>query len=88
MSLNKADRLKAIELAEKYGLDAHEVEAMVKAPYEFIQEKTKELNFTDDMSKAEFDKIKTNFNIPAIGKLYASHYLYSKIQKNKKKKLG
>lgn len=86
MSLNKADKLKAIELAEKHGLDLIEVEQMIQAPYEFIRAKTKELKFEDNLSKEEFDKLKTNFNLPAIGKLYASHYLYSKINENKKKK--
>jgi len=84
--LNKADKLKALELAQKYGLDVADVEIMVKEPYEFIREKTKELTFEDDLTKEKFNKMKTNFNLPAIGKLYASHYLYNKIQENKKKK--
>jgi len=84
--LNKADKLKALELAHKYNLDLADVELMIKEPYEFIREKTKELTFEDDLTKEEFNKMKTNFNIPSIGKLYASHYLYNKIQENKKKK--
>jgi hypothetical protein len=84
--LNKADKLKALELSQKYSLDLADVELMVKEPYEFIREKTKELTFEDNLTKEEFKKMKTNFNLPAIGKLYASHYLYGKIQENKNKK--
>lgn len=86
MALNKPDKIKAIELAQKYGLDVEDVELMVQSPYEFIRSKTKELEFNDELTKKEFDKMKTNFNLPAIGKLYASHPLFKKIVENKKKK--
>jgi len=85
MRLNRADTLKAKELAEKYGLDFDVVVKIIKSPYEFIQKKTKELHFKDGMTREEFDKMKKNFNIPGIGKLYASHFLYNQIQKKKKK---
>lgn len=86
MISNKADKLKIIELANKYNLEEREVELMIRAPYEFIRSKTKELDFSEEINKEDFDKMKTNFNIPAIGKLYASHYLHKRIMKNKSKK--
>lgn len=84
--MNKADKLKLAELALKYGVSAEEAEQIAQSPYEFIREKSKEINFEDNLSKEELDEMKTNFNLPAIGKLYASNFLYQKIQQNKLKK--
>tara|TARA_R110000744_G_scaffold317439_1_gene424054 strand:+ start:406 stop:675 length:270 start_codon:yes stop_codon:yes gene_type:complete len=88
MKFNRADEIKIKEMANKYGLDNEVVGKMISAPYDFIQNKTKELNFVDDLTREEFDKIKKNFNIPGLGKIYASYFLYNEIQKKKKKKLG
>jgi hypothetical protein len=85
MRLSRADNIKAKELAEKYNLDIEIIKKIISSPYEFIQKKTRQLNFKDGLTREEFDKIKTNFNIPGIGKLYASFYLYNEIQKKKKK---
>ena len=49
-------------------------------------EESKKIEFTDGLSREEFDSMKKNFNIPSIGKLYASHFMYDQIQKKKNKK--
>tara|TARA_R110000822_G_scaffold51650_2_gene134216 strand:- start:1406 stop:1675 length:270 start_codon:yes stop_codon:yes gene_type:complete len=88
MKFNRADEIKIKEMANKYSLDAEVVRKMISAPYDFMQKKTKELDFVDDLTREEFDKMKKNFNIPGLGKIYASYFLYNEIQKKKKKKLG
>jgi hypothetical protein len=88
MKFSRADEIKVKELAEEYGIDVNIIKQMVSAPYDFIQSKTRELNFKDNLTREEFDSVKKNFNIPGIGKLYASYFLYEQIQKKKKKKLG
>lgn len=85
MKLNRADAIKAKELAEKYDMDLDLMKKIIAAPYEFVQKKTRELDFKDGITKEEFDKMKTDFNIPALGKIFASNYLYNEIQKKKKK---
>jgi hypothetical protein len=85
MKLHRADAIKIKELAEKYGLTIEEVESMVSSPYSFIREKSKEIEFKDGMTREEFDSMKKNFNIPSIGKLHASHFMYNQIQKKKNK---
>jgi hypothetical protein len=85
MRESKADRLKIKELAEKYKITPAEVRLIVRSQFEFVRVKTKELNFIDNLSKDMFNSMKTNFTFPALGKLYASHFLYNKIQENKKK---
>tara|TARA_R110002096_G_scaffold3315_1_gene16459 strand:- start:1262 stop:1531 length:270 start_codon:yes stop_codon:yes gene_type:complete len=88
MKFNRADEIKIKEMANKYSLDAEVVRKIISAPYDFMQKKTKELDFVDDLTREEFDKMKKNFNIPGLGKIYASYFLYNEIQKKKKKKLG
>lgn len=85
MKFNRADKEKIKELSSKYGLPISVVEDVVSSPYEFIRNQSKKIEFKDDMTREEFDSMKTNFNIPSIGKLYASHFLYDNIQKNKDK---
>ena len=85
MKLNRADAIKAKELAEKYDMDLDLMKKIIASPYEFVQKKTRELDFKDGITKEEFDKMKTDFNIPALGKIFASNYLYNELQKKKKK---
>ena len=83
MRLNRADAIKAKEIADKYEISVEDMKNIVSSTYSFIDKKTKELNLPDDLTEDEFDKIKTNFNIPALGKLHASYYIYSQIQAKK-----
>ena len=83
MKFSRADHEKIKELSSKHNLPIEMIEGIVIAPYEFIQEESK-----DGMTRSEFDELKTNFNIPSLGKLYASHFMYKEIQNKKKKKLG
>jgi len=82
---NIVDGEKTKELAKKYDMDLGLMKKLLAAPYEFIQKKTRELDFKDGLTKEEFDKIKKDFNIPALGKVFASNYLYNEIQKKKNK---
>jgi len=84
MRFNRADKEKIKELAAKHNLTTEEVEKIVVSPYEFIQEQSKKIQFEDNLTKEEFSKLKTNFNIPSLGKLYASNFMYQQIQNKKK----
>ena len=53
--MNKADKLKAAELALKHGISAEEAELIIQSPYEFIRETTKELDFADNLTNDELD---------------------------------
>lgn len=86
MTLNRAEKIKIQEIAEKHGLTVEEVESIIESQYEFIREKIKEIKLDEDLTKDQFLMEKTNFNIPSIAKLYASYYIYSEINKKKKKK--
>ena len=87
MIKNKKDKAKIAELAKEYNLSEVEVEAIVLSPFAFIREKTKNLDLAKDLTQREFESLKTNFNIPCIGKLHASYFLYRRINKlNEKNK--
>ena len=45
------------------------VENVYKAYWTFIREYISNLNLKMDIDKEEFDKLRTNFNIPNLGKL-------------------
>ena len=84
MRLNRADEIKMKEIAEQKGLTFEQVKAMVASQYEFIAKRTRELDFGEGLTKEEFEAMKTNFNIPSLCKMYASHYIYKEINKKKK----
>tara|TARA_B100000768_G_C11208700_1_gene345010 strand:- start:67 stop:330 length:264 start_codon:yes stop_codon:yes gene_type:complete len=86
MKLNRAEEVKIKEIAEKYDLSVKEVESIISSPYSFIHQTTKSMVLKDNMTREEFDETKTNFNLPSIGKLYASYFMYNEIQKKKNKK--
>lgn len=50
---------------------------VVKEAYEsywtFIRNNIKALPLKEDLSKEEFDKLRTNFNVPSIGKLSCTY---------------
>jgi len=83
---SKADTLKIKELAVKYGLSVMEVRAIINSQFDFVRFKSKSLVIEDNLTRDEFAALKTNFTFPSLGKLYASYFLYERIQENKKKK--
>ena len=81
MKGSKAEELKMKEIAKSTGLSLDTVKAILDSPYEFIRETTGKMEINRDLSVEEFNELKTNFNIPCIGKLYASSYMYRRINK-------
>lgn len=62
------------KLAKKYNLTPEQVIEIKNSPFEFIRKTTKDLNFENINSEEEFNNLKTNFNIPRLGKLYANFF--------------
>ncbi len=89
MIKSNKDKIKIAELAKEYNLSEAEIEAIILSPFAFIRDKTKNLDLAKDLNQREFEALKTNFNIPCIGKLHASYFLYKRINKlNEKNKKG
>ena len=60
------------DVAEKHGLEKSQVEDIYRGMFKFIREKVSEINFDEVQSEEDLRRIKVNFNIPRIFKLYTN----------------
>lgn len=65
MIYSEAIKQVSIEL----GLPPKVVKEAYESLWTFIRNNIKALPLKEDLSKEEFDKLRTNFNIPSIGKM-------------------
>lgn len=65
MIYSEAIKQVSIEL----GLPPQVVKEAYESYWTFIRNNIKALPLKEDLSKEEFDKLRTNFNIPSIGKM-------------------
>ena len=86
MKLSSDDKIKIEKISQEMSIPKEVVIKAIESQYEFIRKKTKELHFDPNLTREEFDEMKTNFNIPCIGKLYASFYMYRKMNENARKR--
>lgn len=77
------------ELSKELDVPTEVVDAAYKSFYSFIRETISGLPLKEDLTEEEFNQLKTNFNIPALGKLHCTYerYLGMKEQKKYIKKL-
>lgn len=61
------------EVSEKLGLPSVVVDKVYRAYWRFIRNTIKELPLKEDIPKEDFLKLRTNFNIPSLGKLSCSY---------------
>ena len=64
------------EISESLNIPTEVVDAAYKSFYTFIREQIKALPLKEDLNEEQFSKLKTNFNIPAIGKLHCTYDRY------------
>lgn len=84
MTTNKAESAEISRIAINHGLTTDEIESVIDSMYSFIRDKVVNLEFKGaELTKEEFGDLKTNFNIPCIGKLCANYYTYKKVNKLK-----
>ena len=69
MIYSEAIKQVSIEL----GLPPQVVKEAYESYWAFIRNNIKTLPLKEDLSKEEFDKLRTNFNIPSIGKLSCTY---------------
>jgi len=83
---NKKYELLLGKLALKYNKPVSVIRKLVESQFEFIQIKTKEMDFSDIQNQEEFKKMKTNFNIKYLFTLAAQYKALEKIKQNKQKR--
>lgn len=72
------------KLSEELNLPEEVIEAAHKSFFEFIREKITELPLKEDLSEEEFNSLRTNFNIPSLGKLHCTYDRYVGVKERKK----
>jgi len=76
-------------LSKELGIPTEVVDAAYKSFYSFMREVISNLPLKEDLTEEEFNQLRTNFNIPALGKLHCTYerYLGMKEQSKYIKKL-
>ena len=67
-------------VANKLELPQEVVKEAYESYWKFIRKTITELPFKEDISEEEFNKLRTNFNIPSIGKLSCTYPRYKAIK--------
>ena len=80
MIYSEAIKQVSIEL----GLPPQVVKEAYESYWTFIRNNIKALPLKEDLSKEEFDKLRTNFNVPSIGKLSCTYDRFIGIKKRLK----
>lgn len=70
-----------IRVSQETGLPGKVVDKVFKAYWFFIRTSIQALPLKELLSEEEFSKLKTNFNIPSLGKLTCTYEDYSKLKK-------
>ena len=68
-------------VAKDLQLPTELVRKTYKAYWQFIRDTIQNLPLKEDISEEEFKKLKTNFNIPSLGKLYCTRDRYLRVKK-------
>lgn len=61
------------KVAEDNGLSKEFVDKVYKSYWLTIKEEISKLPLKEDLTEEEFNKLRTNFNIPSLGKLYVTY---------------
>jgi len=64
------------KLSEEMNLEEEVVDAAYKSFFEFIKDTISQLPLKEDLTEEEFNSFRTNFNIPALGKLHCTYDKY------------
>lgn len=61
------------EVSKELNLPYRVVDKVYKSYWKFIRDTIQGLNLKDDITEEEFQRLKTNFNIPSLGKLSCTY---------------
>lgn len=84
MIYNKPLRAIIKEVSQELNLPEEVVLVAYRSYWEFIRKTIEVLPLKDDITEEDFNKLRTNFNIPSIGKLYVT---WDKVQSTKKRRI-
>lgn len=84
MIYNKPLRTIIKGVSQELNLPEEVVLVAYRSYWEFIRKTIEVLPLKDEITEEDFNKLRTNFNIPSIGKLYVT---WDKVQSTKKRRI-
>lgn len=70
-----------LDVSRNLDISPDVVEKVYKAYWLFIKETIQTLPLKDNLSEEEFSTLKTNFNVPSLGKLACTLDKYNRVKK-------
>lgn len=70
-----------LDVSRNLDISPDVIEKVYKAYWSFIKETIQALPLKDNLSEEEFSTLKTNFNVPSLGKLACTLDKYTRIKK-------
>lgn len=71
------------DVAKRTGFPERLIENTYNAFWKFIKDSIESLPLKEDLSEEEFNKLRTNFNIPSLGKLVCPYDSYDRVKRRK-----
>lgn len=68
------------QVANKLNIPVEVVKEAYESYWEYIRNTISELPLKEDLNEEEFNKLRTNFNVPSIGKLACPYDRYKAIK--------
>lgn len=68
------------QVANKLNIPVEVVKEAYKSYWEYIRNTISKLPLKEDLSEEEFNKLRTNFNVPSIGKLACPYDRYKALK--------
>lgn len=72
------------QVSEEFNKPKEVIDFVYKSYWGFIKNIIQQLPLKEDLNEQEFSNLKTNFNIPSLGKLYITYESYLKSKKRYK----
>ena len=70
-----------LDVSRNLDISPDVIEKVYKAYWSFIKETIQALPLKDNLSEEEFSTLKTNFNVPSLGKLACTLNKYNRVKK-------
>lgn len=71
-------------LSKEMDIPEEVIDAAYKSFYKFIRESIVKLPLKENLTEEEFNKLRTNFNIPSLGKLHCTYDRYLRMKEQSK----
>ena len=69
------------KVSEDLNIPVEVVKLAYESGYQFIKDTIENLPLKDDLTEEEFNKLRTNFNLPSLGKLICTYKEYKSTKK-------